>query len=197
MNANHALYSRTGNWYHRLRRFPGAFFDSKGYVLFETENDFLNCDALNINIDVWVPRRISSIPTYVQVVIDGDEYVPPDDRSSTSERQRVYYEGDPVSVNLTRYERDQTARAKCLKYHGNCCCICGFDFGKTYGEIADGMIHVHHLISLADVRTRHSMDPIKDMRPICPNCHAVIHKREPAFTVDEVKHMLVNAKKGT
>jgi 5-methylcytosine-specific restriction protein A len=56
---------------------------------------------------------------------------------------------------------------------------------------------IRHLISLADVRTRHSVDPIGDMRPLCPNCGAVIHKREPAFTVDEVNNILINAKKGT
>jgi hypothetical protein len=191
VNASHPLFSETGNWYHRLRRFPGALFDPKGYVLFKTEAEFLSCNFLNIHEDhIWVPRTISSIPQYVQVIIGGEEYIPPNIPGET----RIFFEGAPFPVKLTQYERDRGARDKCLEYYGRRCSICDFDFQETYGELASGMIHVHHLKSIADIGEKYSVDPILDLRPVCPNCHAVIHRRNPPFTVEEVKRMFKNSK---
>jgi len=33
-------------------------------------------------------------------------------------------------------------------------------------------------------------DPIRDLRPVCPNCHVVIHRREPPYSIDEVRQLL-------
>ena len=198
VNASHVLHHKSGKWYHKLKRFPGALFDQKGYVLFQTEEDFFSCEGLSIKQDVWVSRGISSINSYVQVIIEGMEYIPPAlQLSQKKEEYRIYYEGNPVSVNLTRYERDRSARDECLRHYGHCCIICGLDFDKTYGEIANGMIHVHHLIPIGDIGMNYVVDPVRDMRPVCPNCHSVIHKRNPPFKVDEVKNMLMNVQRGT
>lgn len=62
--ARHALYHGDGTWYHVLERFPGAFFDRHGYVLFQTEAAFLNCSDLSIGEHVNVRGGISSIPGY-------------------------------------------------------------------------------------------------------------------------------------
>ena len=190
VGVKHALYSKTGNWYHPLQSFPAALFDLQGYVVFETEAEYRSCVQININQDIWVPHSISSLPSYVRVIIDGKEYVPPTAQASFSRENRVHYEGNPVSVNLTQYERDRRARDECLDHYGHLCCVCNFDFGKTYGEIARGMIHVHHLIPIATPGESHLIDPVRDLRPICPNCHAVIHKRQPPFSIDEVKMMI-------
>jgi len=34
------------------------------------------------------------------------------------------------------------------------------------------------------------LDPVKDLRPICPNCHAMIHRREPPYTIEDLRVML-------
>lgn len=62
--ARHALYSKDGNWYMPLERYPGALFDPNGYVVFKTEADFLNCAYLSIGDTVHVPDGISAIPGY-------------------------------------------------------------------------------------------------------------------------------------
>jgi|ERR1700734_3962751 len=49
-----------------------------------------------------------------------------------------------------------------------------------------GFIHVHHLRQLSDIRKEYLVDPIKDLRPVCPNCHAVLHLRNPAYSIEDV-----------
>lgn len=196
VNARHALFHHSGKWYHHLERFPGALIDPKGYLLFEIKEDFLACKDISIKKQVWVGSGISSVPGYVQVVIDGSEYIPPIPPSTEQKTGIVYYEGTPFSVKLTKYERDRAARERCLNHYGYLCCICQFNFAKTYGEVATDMIHVHHLTPISLIGETYSLDPIKDLRPICPNCHAVIHKRQPPFSIEDVKNMINNAKKG-
>lgn len=56
--------------------------------------------------------------------------------------------------------------------------------------MAQGLIHVHHLRQLADVNAKYQVDPIQDLRPVCPTCHAVIHSQTPPFTIEEISAMI-------
>jgi 5-methylcytosine-specific restriction enzyme A len=67
LDVRHALYRRTGNWYHYLTRFPGALLDAEGYVVFATEQDFQTCPDLHLGKEVSVPPGIKSLPGYVRV----------------------------------------------------------------------------------------------------------------------------------
>jgi hypothetical protein len=49
---------------------------------------------------------------------------------------------------------------------------------------------VQHVIPIAQVGAEYHLHPIRDLRPVCPNCHAVIHRREPPFSIEEIKQML-------
>jgi hypothetical protein len=40
---------------------------------------------------------------------------------------------------------------------------------------------------LASIGTQSSVNPIRDLRPVCPNCHAVIHSTTPPRTIDQVR----------
>lgn len=94
-----------------------------------------------------------------------------------------------ISVNI--YERNPIARKRCIEYYGAKCKICDFDFEEKYGEIGKGFIHVHHLVDIATIGKEYEVDFINDLIPVCPNCHAMLHKRKPAYSIDEIK-MLVN-----
>jgi len=72
VGAKHAHYREDGNWYHQLKAFPGALFDANGYVLFETEHDYLSSTYLQIQQDMHVPNGISSLPTYVRLTENGN-----------------------------------------------------------------------------------------------------------------------------
>ncbi len=101
-----------------------------------------------------------------------------------------YVEGAARQILVNGYERNRRAREKCIRHYGRTCTVCGFDFGARYGEAAAGYIQIHHVVPIARVRKEYRLNPVTDLRPVCPNCHAVIHRREPPFSVDEVKQML-------
>lgn len=61
---------------------------------------------------------------------------------------------------------------------------------KVYGELAKGFIHIHHLIPLSDIKENYSLDPKKDLIPVCPNCHAMLHRRNPPFSPEELKSII-------
>jgi 5-methylcytosine-specific restriction protein A len=107
-----------------------------------------------------------------------------------NETQKTYTEGTPNQVTLTKYERNPFARKKCIEHYGLSCVACGFNFEKNYGEIGEGFIHVHHLRQVATVGKTYEVDPIKDLRPVCPNCHSIIHKRKIALTINEITEIL-------
>jgi predicted HNH restriction endonuclease len=98
----------------------------------------------------------------------------------------MFREGTMRQVLVNAYERDAGARRQCIARYGNNCFICKFSFGTRYGEVANGFIHVHHLRQLSEIRKEYLIDPIKDLRPVCPNCHAVLHLRNPAYSIEEV-----------
>lgn len=99
-------------------------------------------------------------------------------------------EGASFTVRVNAFERNPVARQKAINYYGTECVVCGFSFGTAYGNVADGYIHVHHLQALASIGEEYVVDPIKDLRPVCANCHAVIHMRQPLYSIEEVKNML-------
>lgn len=99
-------------------------------------------------------------------------------------------EGAVCRVTVNAYERNPLARTKCIQAHGTSCTICKFNFGEAYGEVAEGFIHVHHLRPLSEIGGEYAIDPVEDLRPVCPNCHAVLHRQIPAFSIEEVQNFL-------
>ena len=101
-----------------------------------------------------------------------------------------YIEGATKTISVNAYERNPKARAKCIEHYGCKCFVCGFDFNKIYGEIGQGFIHVHHERSLAEIKKEYEVDPIKDLKPLCPNCHGIIHRTHPAISIQDLMTQL-------
>lgn len=108
---------------------------------------------------------------------------------------QTYKEGSVQRSLVDRYERNARARKDCIRHYGATCFLCGFDFVAEYGEVITGLIHVHHLKPLASIGSDYKIDPIQDLRPVCPNCHAVLHRREPPYSLEEVQQFLQHAKR--
>ena len=102
----------------------------------------------------------------------------------------VLLEGAARSFASTRYERNRRAREICLAYHGHSCAVCGLNLGLTYGAAFDDVIEVHHVVPLSEIGEAYIVDPIRDLVPLCPNCHTVIHtKKDGAYMVEELRAM--------
>lgn len=107
------------------------------------------------------------------------------------EETRNFYEGITKQVKVNSFERSLEARAICINHYGSSCSVCGFDFGKRFGKIGMGFIHVHHIKPLSEIRKGYYLNPINDLRPVCPNCHAMIHQKKPEpYTIEELKAIL-------
>ena len=125
-------------------------------------------------------RVIKPFPQFEQEIIHN-----------TDLPSEMLIEGAMRDILTNRYERNKKARARCIAHYGTACQICGIDFGAVYGEAFSGKIEVHHRKPLNEIREDYVVDPIKDLVPVCPNCHMVIHSKENGvYTVEEVKDML-------
>tara|TARA_R110002096_G_scaffold380542_4_gene574473 strand:+ start:889 stop:1515 length:627 start_codon:yes stop_codon:yes gene_type:complete len=98
-----------------------------------------------------------------------------------------YIEGAVKRISVNSYERNPEARRKCIEHFGLNCAVCGFNFRATYGELGEGYIHVHHLRDLASIGEEYEVDPIEDLRPVCPNCHAMLHRPAVTMSIEELK----------
>lgn len=104
------------------------------------------------------------------------------------------YEGSTCRVSVNAYERNPLARSRCIAQYGPICVACGFNFGLVYGPLFEGFIHVHHLKPLSEADGEYEVDPIADLRPVCPNCHAIIHLGGGCRSIEEVKQFLKNSR---
>jgi 5-methylcytosine-specific restriction protein A len=68
--------------------------------------------------------------------------------------------------------------------------VCKFNFEKNYGVVAKDFIHVHHLTKISSIKESYKINPEKDLVPVCPNCHSIIHKRKIPYTIEEMKKMI-------
>lgn len=119
--------------------------------------------------------------------LTGDEQFPEELPVDTIES---LFEGVKRTITVNSYERNSQAKSRCLEHWQAICSVCGFDFEKTYGELGKGFIHVHHLVPVSQIGKKYQVDPINDLRPVCPNCHSMLHKRNPPLEIDELKAII-------
>ena len=103
-----------------------------------------------------------------------------------SQDAEILYEGTSKEVIRKFYERNPGAREKCLSHWGFDCCICGFNF-EVYGSLGKDYIHVHHIVPISSSDNEHPIDPVKDLCPVCPNCHVMLHRKSPPYTIEELR----------
>lgn len=113
-----------------------------------------------------------------------------EEKNSFFEIEAKYEEGNKVQVLDSRYERNQKARSLCLEYYGKKCIICGFSTDQLKNNGIRDIIHIHHLKPISEYDEIHGIDPVEDLRPVCPNCHSMIHSRKPIFSIEEIKEII-------
>jgi 5-methylcytosine-specific restriction protein A len=105
-------------------------------------------------------------------------------------------EGEPQLALSKRYERSRLNRAACVSVHGFRCAACYLDMAERYGEIAEGFIHVHHIVPLSLMGESYRLNPVSDLIPLCPNCHAIAHLRTPPLSPLEIRELFSRNARG-
>lgn len=84
----------------------------------------------------------------------------------------------------------------CIEHHKCRCGVCGFDFEKEYGKLGRGFIHVHHVTPIHKIGKEYKIDYKNDLIPVCPNCHAMLHRKVDGkeLTVEELKEVIKSNK---
>lgn len=103
-------------------------------------------------------------------------------------------EGREIIRQSRTYERDPNNRADAIRAHGTTCVACGFNFDAFYGAAyAHSYIEVHHLNPLAGGGQR-IVDPVADLRPLCANCHSMVHRRAGiVLSIEELRQLIDRA----
>ena len=116
----------------------------------------------------------SDLPMPVADIVEGEEEEGEEGRILT--RTHRYRERDP---SLVKRKKDRV-----LSAHGAIACeVCGFDFGKGYGERGDGFIECHHTKPVSEL-VPGSRTNLADLALVCSNCHRMIHRRRPWLSVE-------------
>ena len=102
----------------------------------------------------------------------------------------TYTEGSIKKITVNAYERNDKARKACLKHYGYTCQCCNFNFEKIYGVLGKDYIHVHHKKALYEIKEEYLLDPITDLVPVCANCHAMLHRKNPPLSIEELQTLL-------
>ena len=110
--------------------------------------------------------------------------------------QKKYEEGEKMLREAhEESKRNPAARAECIRIKGKVCQLCERDSKEIYG--VEGIIEVHHIRPLNSYSRSesHFVDPVKDLIPVCPTCHAVLHSKNPqrqgdCYTPNEIREML-------
>ena len=79
-------------------------------------------------------------------------------------------------------------RRAAIQRHGVQCFGCRREMAEMYGKIAKGYIHIHHVKPLATLQNAHF--DIKDLVPLCPNCHAIVHLENPPLSIERLKKLI-------
>lgn len=99
-------------------------------------------------------------------------------------------EGATKQVVVNAYERNPEARERCIRKWGLSCAVCNFHFELFYGQQGKGYIHVHHLKPLSEIREEYEINPEEDLRPVCPNCHSMLHRKKQVLSIEELQRIV-------
>ena len=155
--------------------------------------------SAGVRVDPEIAERIDIQSSLID--IDNDEELSSaadavtwglDSIISSVQATREFEEGGEVVVTSKRYERSNALRAEAVRHYGVNCYVCDFNFSEAYGEIGAGFIHIHHIDRVADSGVR-IVDVEKDLIPICPNCHAMIHREAPPMNPEKLKQLMEDA----
>lgn len=107
----------------------------------------------------------------------------------------IFIEGGKKVIYSSKYERNPKLRDAAIRIHGLTCQVCSFNFKENFGSLGEGFIHVHHLKPISEAE-RGEVNPENDLTVLCPNCHAMAHRRKnKVLSLQELKDTLNKEKR--
>ncbi|MDA1279188.1 MAG: hypothetical protein O3B95_04000 [Chloroflexi bacterium] len=67
LNVKKAYYHWEGTFFEKVREFPAALFDRFGYVVFDSEQKYLNDPKVFVGKKTNIPSRINTFTEYVKM----------------------------------------------------------------------------------------------------------------------------------
>ncbi len=167
-----------------------------------TEKQFRECSEDWNQLDVKVSKIPVSDEQYFSysdkalewgsvmmgMILSMADIVPLEDIQSS--QPEGYSEGKKLKATVNRYERNPINRKLCLEKNGYSCCVCGMNFEDIYGPLGHKFIHVHHIVPVSQMGEGYVINPETDLVPVCPNCHAMLHRKDPPYTPEELKEIM-------
>ena len=92
--------------------------------------------------------------------------------------------------------RSQRLRDAAVDYYSDSgripCHACEFDFSSAYDVIGQGYVQIHHLIpvSFLSGEPLDLEEALANVRPLCANCHQMVHTKRPPLPIEEIKSRL-------
>ena len=145
----------------------------------------------SVKLHIDYQENIQSINN-IKKIYDNFKSIKCNYNNFNDEPEEFYFEGKVKQVYVNIYERNEDARIKCIEHYGYKCFCCGILLSTVYGELAKDFIHIHHITELSKIGKEYKVDPINDLRPLCPNCHAIIHRKSPALSIEELINIMKN-----
>jgi len=155
------------------------FFDDYNYV------DWKQCLKFEVGdiVYLYCSKPFQKVMYKIEVIKESMSF------SECTEDEDYWNEGAVTTTTVNKYERNPLARKKCIEYHGCECSVCGLSFEKMYGDLGKGFIHVHHIVPLNQINEEYEVNYKTDLIPVCPNCHAMLHRKVDSdyYSIDELK----------
>ena len=177
----------------------GFKFLVNGISIFDLPKD-ANWDEFQISMTRTYGNLAESMPALKIALIDllaiilSLTNLTPEDRNPLEnediDESQFREEGGESEVTCKKYERSRFNRQLCLSYYGFRCRACNKLMEEIYGKAGTSVIHVHHLTPVSLMGGPRTLNPIRDLVPLCPNCHNVAHRKHPPYSLDELREFL-------
>lgn len=153
--------------------------DNLSFLQYLFKNSFEYDNAIELSSKVFASKKTKKVLIY-----DEDD---------------IITEGKISEKTAIVKERSQKLRKAAIEHYTVdnkiVCSACGFDFKEKYGELGDGYIQMHHENPVYqysdDGFEEYISEAIKNMKPLCANCHCMVHRnKKKLISIAELKSIV-------
>jgi predicted HNH restriction endonuclease len=107
----------------------------------------------------------------------------------------IIHEGVKRIIEKAVYERSQLLRDYAMSSFSNngriSCSCCNFNFSDFYGTLGNNFIEIHHVKPIFQYKNdnliKTMQEAIQNIKPVCSNCHRMIHRsRTSPLNIDDL-----------